>query len=240
MIRQNNDLTILNSFLNKVKDHIKEFDLSKSDNDNQATLVTFTDCILIILDNSFNKYPGTNNDDFYPRPKLNESKAEYINRLKEIPKLKKRKSKKPIIITSSLRRFLLQIFDINQDHRQAVSLLTSKEKHNVNTKVHSMKDQNLEYSLLTTQSENPIHMNRDESMDIGDFIHAEKGASVKIQNSKIVTPEHTIHVNDLRYYPVNNGVVNFDGTNRNAIEWMNDCVTICEKLIKIINNKLQT
>ena len=83
-------------------------------------------------------------------------------------------------------------------------------------------------------------MDPDGSLDIGNFIHAEKGAAIKMQNSKIITHDRTIYVKDLRYYPVNNGTVSFDGTDRNAIEWMNDCVIICEELIKSINKKLRT
>ncbi|MCG8622339.1 MAG: hypothetical protein MJE68_10145 [Proteobacteria bacterium] len=234
---QNNNLSILESLLGAAKETAGKFNLSKSDNDNQSVLIGFTNYILNILDNSFNHYPGCNNDYYYyPRPELNKSRAEYIQKLRELKSKKTRNRRKPIRITNSLQKFLLQIFDVNKNHGQAISLLKAKEKHNSNTEMNTMKDHRLEYSTYSTTNEDPIKINP-EGMSIGNFIHAEKGSNVKMQNVDIETPDHKIHINHLNYYPINNGIISFDGVERNAVEWMNECIIICEKLIKIINEK---
>ena len=206
---------------------MEKVDLAKSDEYNKATLTSFTSNILSILDNSFNYYPGCNNDDYYPRPKLHESRNEYILR---IVSLKKKKAN----TTNSLRGFLINIFDINTQHRCALSLLESKLKHKTDEKGHVVKEPFLEYSLTATGERDPVRMNTDGSMDIGSFIHAELGSHVSINKSRMVSPTQDIYIESLQYMSVNNGIVDFNGERREIKEWMTDCITICRELIALI------
>ena len=217
----------LNSFLNKACDEIEKIDLAKSDEDNKATLTSFTSNILQILDNSFNYYPNCNNDDYYPRPKLRESRNEYILRIKDL-------KRKKVKITNSLRQFLINVFDINAKYRHALSLLEPKLKHKTGEKAHTVKEPSCEYSLTSKGGENPVKINPDGSMDIGSFIHAEPGAHVSIKGGRMVSPTQDIYIENLQYMLVNSGIVDFSGEQRKIDEWMTDCITICQELITLI------
>ena len=182
-------------------------------------------CIIsnMILDNSFNYYPKCNNDDYYPRPVLNETKNEYIHRIKTL--------RKKVTMTNSLREFLLRAYDINSNHRHAISLLEPKIKHKINEKAQNVREQRCVYRVATTGKSNPVIMNSDGSVDNGKIIHVEKGADVHIEGSVLKSPDQTIHIQNLRSYPVNNGIIDFGGEKRKMTEWMADCILICQELI---------
>ena len=229
---QRNELVkLLDSLLSKAENEIIQIDLAKSDAENKSTLIVFIGPILSILDNTFNHYPGCGNDNYYPRPRLNESKADYAIRIRKFGQERK------INITNSLRKFLLQVFDLNTQQNKALSLLPSSEKHKANKGARIVRDPSLSYLLTTTGKENPIQTNPDGSIDIGNSMHAEKGAHVSIKGSTIVSSDRVIYIDNLQYGTVNNGIVDFNGEKRNVTEWMRDCVTTCKELIKIIDDR---
>ena len=202
-------------------------DLTKSDEDNKTTLASFTSCILQILDNFFNYYPGCDNDSYYPRPGLRESRNEYVLRINN---LKRKKAK----ITNSLRQSLIHMYNINVEHQHAISLLEPKLKHKINEKAQNLKDQRCVYRVATTGENNPVKMNPDGSVDVGKIMHIAKGANVRIDGGVLKSPDQTVHVQNLWCYPINNGTIDFNGEKRNVTEWMNDCTVVSQKLIALI------
>ena len=185
ILKPNELVAQLNSFLVKAREQMEKFDPAKSDEDNQATITSFMSSISTLLDNSYNWFPRCNQDDYFPRPFINESKSDYIIRINNTKRKKN--------MTSSLRRFLICTFDINEKHGRALSLLVSKQRHKTGERVHGVKEPNLEYSLTTTGENNPVRLNPDGSMGIAQFLHAEKGANVRIKNSSFVSPDQIIN-----------------------------------------------
>ena len=220
----------LNSFLDDAREEMKRIDLTKPDAHNRSRLVSFTSTMLSILDYSFNHYPRCRNNDYFPRPRLNEPRNDYVLRVNNL----KKKSKK-IQITKPLRQFLISVYDINTKHRHALSLLPSGLKHGADGTVHAIKEPTYEYSLTTTGNENPVRRNADGSLDIGSFIHAEPGSRVTIKDSRLVSPTQDIHIEHLQYMSVNSGIVDFDGERRGIKEWMSNCISICQELIALYN-----
>ena len=123
------------------------------------------------------------------------------------------------------------MYDINSNYRHAISLLEPKLKHKINEKAQNVREQRSVYRVSTTGKSNPVKMNSDGSVDIGKIIHVEKGANVHIEGGVLKSPDQTIHIQNLRSYPINNGIIDFSGEKRKMTEWMADCILICQELI---------
>ena len=221
----------LKEALNCAKDDMKKFKTSNPVVENQDILRSFTSNISSVLDYSFNDYPNHDNDFYYPRPEINENKFDYVERLRVI------KTKEKNTMNDSLHNFLLYVFEVNTNYRQAISLLPTGSKHKIGKTAEIVEQSDLQYSPTTTDDKKAIQENEDGSIDIPGIMHAEKGANIIAKKMTIITPDGTTKFPDFQFHP-NNGVVKLKcGVERDATSWMSDCISVCEKLIQRIEKK---
>ena len=222
--------------LDHTKDVSKKFSKLNSNTKNIEVLTEFTDGILRVFDYSFNDYPGHDINSYYPRPNYHDTKSMYAKKIEDTKK-KKDYEKKKIKIDDHLYDFLMYVFRMNANNNRAISLLQGSMKHKIGKNAEAICETDLEYSLSTTGNRDPVQKNKNGSVDIAGAIHIEKGGTLKISNSGIMTPDGLINVEHLVVQPIRNGRFRMGDKEINPVQWMKDCIFICKKMIQKIRNE---
>ena len=131
----------------------------------------------------------------------------------------------------------MYVFKTNIDNNRAISLLQGSMKRKIGKDTETIYETDLEYSLSTTGNRNPVQKNKDGSVDIAGAIHIEKGGTIKISNSGIMTPDELTNIDHLVARPIRNGRFRMGNEEINPVQWMKNRVFICKKMIQKIRNK---
>jgi len=161
---------------------------------------------------------------------IDDTEKQFIDRNKEF----KNRNKQTIYIPKKVIIFLKVLYRTNEQYNYSISYIKGKVKHETPNKFGEKAKTQLNAKIMSNHN-NPIQHNNDGSLEISGFMKAEPGSNIFMSNVSISTPNGNIIIDHLTYSgtPFEGDKIIFsDNIKINFIDWANDCIEICKKIIE--------